>query len=95
MLIETTILSGYPALLAARQAELLYEVGRFRVLALRNSVPNGTREIGVYNPVNQKLVLYGANMLLNSAIEAGINIGMPEQLPGTVESREPVVEGQG
>lgn len=73
MLNASTVFRGHAAWLIFRQAEPLYTLGRFQVVVLKHRTPDGPREIAVFNPHNETLVLFGPNAIVSAALEAGVN----------------------
>lgn len=82
MLNVTTVFRGHAAWLIFRQAEPLYVLGRHQVAVLRHRDPAGAREVVVFNQQTETAVLFGPNVLIAAALDAGIN----ERAVGTVET---------
>lgn len=73
MLNSSDVFRGHAAWLIFRQAQVLYTLGRFQVAVLNHRNSDAPREIAVFNPQNETLVLFGPNALISGALEAGIN----------------------
>ena len=74
MLNATKKFTGDAAWMIFRQAEPLYQTGKFQVVLLRNNVGTA-REVAVYNPDNQQLLVFTPEHVLDAALSAGITEG--------------------